>query len=396
VAHGGDLASAEQLIDEVNVLVGGDIFPSAVAAVTVAAVRGVLDPTTADLIDRVERSEAVETPLGRLDPYAIHSGVSRLLVVDGQLDRAEAWARRAVEQAPKDRRLAYMPESHLGAVLAWRGRTHEALQWARRAAELQRAAGLVTAERWSRITMLVSAVYIGDLDEARRTEAELDRLPVGPSTTRAGDEWYARSVLAELAGEMDLSLRWARDGVVESARRGARFDELMGWMSIAWLDVGYTDVERVRELGPMTGGMGASLADYAIGRATNSAELISQASEHLIAAGCNLIAVGFAAHAADAWTARGDDRAAARWARRATEIAAGLELVSVFAPVTIAEPLSRREREVADLAVLGLSSREIGDRLFLSTRTVDNHLARAYGKLGVGGRAELADALTRA
>ena len=40
-----------------------------------------------------------------------------------------------------------------------------------------------------------------------------------------------------------------------------------------------------------------------------------------------------------------------------------------------------------------MPSREIADRLYLSTRTVDNHLLRVYAKLGVTGRAELAAAL---
>jgi DNA-binding CsgD family transcriptional regulator len=57
------------------------------------------------------------------------------------------------------------------------------------------------------------------------------------------------------------------------------------------------------------------------------------------------------------------------------------------------EPLTPREREVALLAAGGRSSADIGDRLGLSTRTVDTHLARVYRKLGISGRAELTGAL---
>lgn len=64
--------------------------------------------------------------------------------------------------------------------------------------------------------------------------------------------------------------------------------------------------------------------------------------------------------------------------------------------VTGAEPtpLTRREREVATLATLaarGRSSREIADTLFVSARTVENHLQHAYEKLGVRGRNELSE-----
>jgi DNA-binding CsgD family transcriptional regulator len=48
---------------------------------------------------------------------------------------------------------------------------------------------------------------------------------------------------------------------------------------------------------------------------------------------------------------------------------------------------------VAGLAAAGVPSKEIADQLFLSARTVDNHLLRVYQKLGVGGRTELAAAL---
>ncbi len=55
--------------------------------------------------------------------------------------------------------------------------------------------------------------------------------------------------------------------------------------------------------------------------------------------------------------------------------------------------LTPRERQVAELAAVGVRSREIADRLFLSTRTVENHLQRVYTKLGVSGRVELDPAL---
>jgi DNA-binding CsgD family transcriptional regulator len=51
--------------------------------------------------------------------------------------------------------------------------------------------------------------------------------------------------------------------------------------------------------------------------------------------------------------------------------------------------LTDRELEIAQLAAAGLSSAEIARNLYLSTRTVDTHLGRVYGKLAVRGRAEL-------
>ena len=52
-------------------------------------------------------------------------------------------------------------------------------------------------------------------------------------------------------------------------------------------------------------------------------------------------------------------------------------------------PLTRREREVGALATQGMGNREISERLFISKRTTENHLARVYEKFGITSRAEL-------
>ncbi len=48
--------------------------------------------------------------------------------------------------------------------------------------------------------------------------------------------------------------------------------------------------------------------------------------------------------------------------------------------------LTEREREVLIVAAEGLTAREMAGRLGVSERTVTTHLARIYGKLGVGNR----------
>lgn len=51
--------------------------------------------------------------------------------------------------------------------------------------------------------------------------------------------------------------------------------------------------------------------------------------------------------------------------------------------------LSRREEEICDLAVRGLSTREISRSLYISEYTVQDHLKNVFGKVGVKGRREL-------
>ncbi|MQY05728.1 helix-turn-helix transcriptional regulator [Actinomadura macrotermitis] len=81
------------------------------------------------------------------------------------------------------------------------------------------------------------------------------------------------------------------------------------------------------------------------------------------------------------------------WAERArTELRAAGESV-VDAGVRdedLAARLTPQELQVVRLAADGLSNRDIGGRLFLSPRTVGYHLYKAYPKLGVTSRGELA------
>jgi DNA-binding NarL/FixJ family response regulator len=52
--------------------------------------------------------------------------------------------------------------------------------------------------------------------------------------------------------------------------------------------------------------------------------------------------------------------------------------------------LSKREREVAELVAAGNSNPQIAQTLYLSPKTVEGHMSRIFGKLGVSSRAELA------
>src|SRR5262249_2256488 len=75
---------------------------------------------------------------------------------------------------------------------------------------------------------------------------------------------------------------------------------------------------------------------------------------------------------------------AARWAERArAELErGGLRHGSGTGPTPA-------EREVAGLAASGMTNRQVADALFVSPKTVEVALARAYQKLGVRSRAEL-------
>jgi DNA-binding CsgD family transcriptional regulator len=78
------------------------------------------------------------------------------------------------------------------------------------------------------------------------------------------------------------------------------------------------------------------------------------------------------------------------WAARARQ-----ELGRVSGRRASPTELSDTERRVAELVAVGHTNREVATALFMSVRTVEGHLARAYGKLGIRGRTQLASALAR-
>jgi DNA-binding CsgD family transcriptional regulator len=94
-----------------------------------------------------------------------------------------------------------------------------------------------------------------------------------------------------------------------------------------------------------------------------------------------------AREAIEASIAAFDDCGAERWAERARA-----EL-GTLSGRTRQVGLSAAEKRVAVLAAAGRTNREIAAELFLSERTVENHLSHAYTKLGVRSRTELARAV---
>ena len=57
--------------------------------------------------------------------------------------------------------------------------------------------------------------------------------------------------------------------------------------------------------------------------------------------------------------------------------------------------LTPTERAIADLVAEGLSNPQIGDRLYISRRTVQTHLAHVFIKLDITTRAQLAADVTQ-
>jgi DNA-binding CsgD family transcriptional regulator len=83
------------------------------------------------------------------------------------------------------------------------------------------------------------------------------------------------------------------------------------------------------------------------------------------------------------------------WAQRAqAELrASGVAVARPPGEPDALRELTSQQRQIVRLASAGLTDREIGDRLFLSPRTVSSHLYRSYPKLGVASRHQLRDVI---
>ncbi|MCX5052204.1 MULTISPECIES: ATP-binding protein [unclassified Streptomyces] len=89
------------------------------------------------------------------------------------------------------------------------------------------------------------------------------------------------------------------------------------------------------------------------------------------------------------------DRVGARpWAEMAREQLRAAGESSSRRHANTSDRLSAQEMQIAVLASQGLSNREIGQRLFISHRTVGAHLYRIYPRLGITSRGKLAAALS--
>ncbi|MCX6399337.1 MAG: LuxR C-terminal-related transcriptional regulator [Propionibacteriales bacterium] len=191
------------------------------------------------------------------------------------------------------------------------------------------------------------------------------------AATRSGPDVLARTArraLAEMHGHLGVL---ALDEAWMTSRSPALADELLELAS--------------------RGGVARILATRAAAHVDGSAQRLSAAATHLET-------MGLVGRAADCWeqAARlhqeaGRHDTAAR-GRRTAAVLRSVHLLGSWPESAVI--LSPREIEIAQLAARRVRSKEIGEQLGLSARTVDNHLAKVYRKLGISGRAELRSALT--
>jgi DNA-binding CsgD family transcriptional regulator/tetratricopeptide (TPR) repeat protein len=132
-------------------------------------------------------------------------------------------------------------------------------------------------------------------------------------------------------------------------------------------------------------------AQHAAAEVAATVPTLVAAGEQWESLGCLLFAAEAFTSAAGAARRGNSEREAVNLQNRANQLIAQCEgaATPLLQFAEAGGQLTQREKEIAGLAALGLSSVDIAKRLFLSPRTVNNHLHAAYAKLGVRSRSEL-------
>jgi DNA-binding CsgD family transcriptional regulator len=236
----------------------------------------------------------------------------------------------------------------------------------------------------------------GDEDGAVHASAEADEL-VARSAVFEGLVRRARGWAALASGRRSTALELLLDAADWSAAHGHRTAELFALHDVVRLGHGRV-APRLGELAAVVEGRWPPVfAAHAAAVAADDGHALEAVSSDLEALGARLLAAEAAAGAGASFRRARLDARAERATARAGVLAAGCEgarppaLDELERPL----PLTRREREVADLAARGLSSPAIAERLHISARTVEGHLQRTYDKLGVRDRRDLRRLLQR-
>ncbi|GLW56369.1 helix-turn-helix transcriptional regulator [Kitasatospora phosalacinea] len=244
---------------------------------------------------------------------------------------------------------------------------------------------------WSRSTLAVHAQALLAAGQADRCTRVLLDAGGGPGLPRAQvvfrPLWYALLSAAALAtGDVDGAESWA--GHADAVAVGLGLAGPQGFARRA-------------------GGLVAAVR----GAPARAVEQLAAAAESFRDAGFVVQRALTLALGAPVAAAAGDRRRAHAWLDEADRLAAETGAAAVAgqaaavrrglaaragaagqAPPETAPHLALltgRERQITALAVEGARTREIADRLFLSPRTVDAHLAKVYRKLGVTSRTAL-------
>jgi len=315
-------------------------------------------------------------------------------------EELDSWATNALADGVRlgDSAAAGRGALALGGLRFSQGRFNDSQRWLAEAElQLERhdAGGLLMITRSMQVGI---ACFTGNLPEVtptlercRAALADRDPLPNQlPYLARAeawaahaeGDPLRAQQLLLDTARQLaDLPI-YAGRLTYEALRAGASARRLTPMLAEL------TERCDARLLAAYT----AHATAHATALAANDGTTLLRTADEMESIGALRYATEAAAHAASAFAAAGRQDSARRAASRSHDLHArgqggiaprieGMDHARIS--------LTKREKQLVQLASRGLSNAQIADQLVLSIRTVESHLYRAMQKLGISDRHEL-------
>ncbi|MEV1285570.1 LuxR C-terminal-related transcriptional regulator [Micromonospora sp. NPDC049679] len=248
-------------------------------------------------------------------------------------------------------------------------------------------AGLAHAERAH------ASALRGQAAEATAAMADSDATrPPGMGVLYPWQE-QARCWVMVCAGDTPGGVRVLRDLVDRLRADGFAGHEIVALHDLVRLGRDDLVVDRLTELtGVVQGCLPALVTRQARAANAGSATELLAVADDFAALGLDLFAAEAAAMAVTLLRT-GRSPLAVEASARLGDLLQRCDAVATPALLTGQPALTGRERQIARLAAKGVASRDIAEQLFISTRTVENHLQRVYSKLGVTCRGELTPAL---
>ena len=353
--------------------------------------------TVLDLIDdaheahrRLEDSSAIAHP-------GIHVVYKVKALLDaGRLTEGRELAQLGYDQArrggPPLGRTWFLIGLGRAALLAGQPRT--ARRWLAEGIVASSGSGFDGPHRLQLSFLATAQAWLGDVEGATSSLAELDATP--PAAFFEAEHDLGRAWLAAVTGDPVRARSVLAAAADRAGERGERASEIWLLHHLVRLGEMVGPASRLTALEERCeGALVAVYAEHARALASGDPAGLDRVAARFAELGAWLAGAEAANAAADAHRRNQDQRAASASLVASRSLAAHCEGASTPGLLTASTvvPLTAREREVGTLAAAGLSSRDIGARLFLSRRTVENHLQNVYTKLGVSSRSELAQGL---
>ena len=334
----------------------------------------------------------------RSEPWSPYGNHALALIALGRLREAEdllSAAHESLMGQPGSLENAVVAAS-LAALRLEQGRVQSAFLQATSSAALFLELGLPLAARWSYSLSALSLALAGVAGKATETLAELDALGLPTDMVYECEVLQARAWTSAATGDLGT----ARQHLEVAVELGVQVGDLVGATralhGLARMGRARQVVDELSELaGRVDGDMTKARLSYTTAAAAKDSAALQAAAARFEDLGTNLYAAEALGEAAVQLRRDGSSRDGAAAQQRAARLLARCEnAVTPFVRAIGARAqLTAAELDTALQAAAGSTDKQIAELMHLSVRTVENRLHRAYQKLGLSHRKELAEAL---